>query len=128
MAAKKKATKKVRSKKIGRPTLFREEYCDMLIEHMKNLHSFESFGAVINTPRSTMYDWCKDHPTFSYAKKIAREYLQLGMEKVGRGLMTGKIKGNVASWIFYTKNVTHWRDEPDSDIEDGITSVEFSDF
>jgi len=99
----------------------------MLIEHMKQLHSFESFGAIIGKPRATLYDWSTKHPEFLDAKRIGREHIQLGMEKMGKGLMSGRIKGNVASWIFYTKNVTHWRDEPDNDLEDGITGIEFLD-
>lgn len=112
----------------GRPTKYKPEYCGMLIEHMSKMHSFESFGATINVGRNALYEWLKAHAEFQDAKRIAREKLQLACERMGLGLMTGKVKGNVAAWIYYSKNVTHWRDNPDNDMEDGVTGVEFIDF
>jgi transposase len=108
---------------MGRPTKYKPEYCEMLVEHMKQLHSFESFAAKIGTHRDTLYAWCKEHPAFSDARKAGRAVLQMGMENVGKGLFTGKIKGNVAAWIFYMKNTTGWRDDPVEETEaiDGIS-------
>lgn len=97
----------------------------MLIEHMKAVHSFESFAAVVNTDRSTLYNWCKDHPEFLDAKKRGKEHCQKGLENIGKGLMTGKIKGNVAAWCFFMKNLTGWRDDlpPEEEIIDGVEFV-----
>jgi hypothetical protein len=98
----------------------------MLIEHMRNLHSFESFSADIGVHKETLYEWCKVHKEFSEARKKGRMTLLKGMENVGKGLFTGKIKGNVAAWIFYMKNTTEWRDDP-SMSDDAIEGVEFVD-
>lgn len=112
-------------RKPGQPTKYKPEYCDMLIEHMRNLHSFETFAVDINVDRDTLYEWCKVHKEFSDAKKRGRLALQKGMENVGKGLMTGKLKGNVAAWIFYAKNTTPWRDDlpPEDEDVDGIDFV-----
>ena len=115
------------AKKVGRPTKYKPEYCEMLIEHMKQLHSFETFAVDIGVNRDTLYEWCKNHPEFSDAKKLGRLTLQKGMENIGKGLMTGKIKGNVAAWIYYSKNTTTWRDDPNIDEDDALTGVEFLD-
>jgi len=110
-------------RKQGQPTKYRPEYCELLVEHMKQLHSFESFSATVNTTRATLYNWCKEHPAFLDARKRGRERLQHGMENIGKGLFTGKIKGNVSAWIFYMKNTTSWRDDSplEDDAIDGIS-------
>jgi hypothetical protein len=110
--------------KVGRPTDYKPEYCEQLIEHMKQLHSFESFAADVNTTRATLYNWCKDYPEFLDARKRGREHGQKGLENIGKGLFTGKIKGNVAAWIFFMKNMTNWRDDTPAEIDE-IEGLEF---
>ncbi len=110
---------------MGRPTKYKPEYCEQLIAHMQQLHSFESFAANIGTHKETLYEWCKRHPEFSEARKAGRASLLKGMENIGKGLFTGKIKGNVAAWIFYMKNTTGWRDDPNMSDEDTIDGISF---
>lgn len=50
---------------------YEERFCKMLIDHMKTGKSFDSFGAVANVGRQTMYDWCEVHPEWKEAKSIA---------------------------------------------------------
>lgn len=90
----------------------------MLIEHMRGLNSFETFAADIDVNVDTLYEWCKEHEEFSEAKKRGRLFMKKGLENVGKGLMAGKIKGNVAAWIFYSKNTIGWGDDPVSTEDD----------
>ena len=55
----------------------------MLITHMASVHSFESFGAVVNVERVTLYNWAKEHPEFFYAKKQGQMKCQHGLENIG---------------------------------------------
>lgn len=95
----------------GRPTSYKPEYCEMLIKHMSQGLSFESFGAVIGVHRATVFDWAKDgnelkYPGFSDAKKIAQDKCRLFWEKIGIGLATGREElkgGNPAIWIYNMK-------------------------
>lgn len=114
-----------KNKRPGQPTKYRPEYCQMLIEHMTKVHSFESFAATINTDRTTLYNWCKSHPEFFHARKVAREQCVIGLENIGKGLMTGKIKGNTVAWLFFMKNLTSWRDDlpPEDEDLEGIDFV-----
>lgn len=90
---------------FGRPTKYKKEYCEMLVEHMGKGYSFESFSATIGTHRDTLYEWAKVHKNFSDAKKLGREASLLFFEKMGVGGMSGKLKGfNASSWIFTVKN------------------------
>jgi hypothetical protein len=57
--------------KLGQPSKYKPEYCDMLIDHMSEGYSFESFGAVIRIGKKTMYNWIKDHEEWKEAKDVA---------------------------------------------------------
>jgi DNA-binding transcriptional regulator YiaG len=45
--------------KGGRPTKYKRDYCAMLISHLKDGLSFESFGGVLGVSKQTLYDWEK---------------------------------------------------------------------
>jgi len=92
-------------KTLGRPTKYKEEYCEQLIEHMSLGHSFESFASVVNVNRDTLYEWCSTQPNFSDAKKCGSSKSLKALEEIGLDGMKGLIKGfNVAAWIFMCKN------------------------
>jgi hypothetical protein len=48
---------------------YKPEFCELLVEHMKQGYSFESFGATANTGKDTLLDWCNRWPEFKAAKK-----------------------------------------------------------
>ena len=76
------------SDKVGRPTDYKPEYCEMLIEHMSEGYSFESFGGVIEVSERVLYDWEKAHKEFLHSKEIGVQKSMVWWEKVGRrGMM-----------------------------------------
>lgn len=108
----------------GQPTLYKEDYCRMLIEHMSEGLSYETFAAKIGTCRATLYNWEKEHPEFLDTKKKALEISQLWWEMAGvNGLYTIVEHGengeksiiekkiNQAMWIFNMKARFRWQDE-----------------
>ena len=133
--SKKKPTKKKTSKKqvakspkkemapkppgyvFGRPTKYREEYCQMLIDHMAKGYSFEAFAGVVNISTSNLYEWVGRHEAFQEARNIAFNKSMLFWEKVGKGGATGQIKGfSAAAWIFNMKNRFKWSDRQDFEV------------
>ncbi len=68
----------------GQPTSYKEEYCEMLIEHMSKGFSFRSFAGVVDVCADTIYEWCKQHSKFSDAKSQGEEKSRLFYE--GKGL------------------------------------------
>lgn len=101
---------------VGRPTKYKEEYCDMLIRHMESGLSFDSFAAVIKVNRDSLYEWVKVHPEFSDAQKEAYSQNLLFWEKIGISGMVGRIPDfNATVWIFNMKNRHGWRDKQDVD-------------
>lgn len=100
----------------GRPSKYKPEYCQGIIDHMSKGLSFETYGAVVGVDRDTLYEWGKVHPAFSDAIKAAKEKGQLFWETVGMTGMSGRIKGfNAAVWIFNMKNRFKWRDSHNAD-------------
>lgn len=118
---------------MGAPTKYKPQYCEMLINHMADGLSFESFAGVIRVDRDTLYEWAKVHKRFSDAKKAGREVGLLYWEKVGRdGLHHETIKDedgmtvnrsiNATIWIFNMKNRFGWRDKhPDEEPQPIVT-------
>lgn len=105
---------------VGRPTLYKPEYCQMLIDHMREGYSYESFSAIIKVARSTIYEWETNYVEFSDAKKLAVDECRLTWEKYGhQGMfMGGKDNPFQASiWIFQMKNRFNWTDKKEVAIE-----------
>lgn len=115
----KKKTKSI----MGRPSLYKPEYCEKLIKHMRKGLSFESFAGVVDVNIDTLYEWEKVHANFSEAKKIAFAKCRLFWEKKGhQGLYPKMIPGekgvtllpmNSSVWIFNMKNRFGWKDRPE---------------
>lgn len=105
----------MKNKAVGRPSKYKKEFCEMLINHMKQGLSFESFGGVIGVAKDTLYQWVKKHKEFSDAKKIGTSFTILYWEKLGIAGTLGRIPGfNSTSWIFNMKNrETKWKDRQD---------------
>lgn len=70
-------------RKPGQPTLYKPEYCQMLIEHMEQGYSFQSFAAIVDVCEDTLYDWCKKNPEFAEAHRRGSTKSRLFYEKMG---------------------------------------------
>jgi hypothetical protein len=107
----------------GRPTKYKPEYCDAVIEHMSKGLSFESFAAIIGTHRDTLYEWVKVHPSFSDSMKTGQAksllfWESLGIKHIvnksdsetfGVGQSVSKSRSlNAAIWCFNMKNRFNW--------------------
>lgn len=126
---------------VGRPTLYKPEYCQMLVDHMRTGMSFESFAASIGTSWDVLYDWCKKYPEFLQAK-IQGKALELAVwEKIAVASATGtpmnisNYKGklnnpNSAVIIFSLKNKFPklYRDQLKIESEIKVTDTTFQAF
>ncbi len=57
-------------RRVGRPSKYKEEYCDMLIEHMARGNPLESFAAKIHVEIKTLNNWMNEHDEFLLAKRL----------------------------------------------------------
>lgn len=98
----------------GRPSKYKPEYCEKIIDHMRHGKSQVSFAASIGVDRDTIYEWDKNYPEFSGALKEAKSLSQDYWEDlIARGT-AGEIKGfNVVGAIFIMKNrfSEDWREK-----------------
>ena len=112
---KKKVTKKAAAKpsKMGRPTKYKKEFCDTVIDNMAEGLSFEACCGVIGISKDTGYRWIKEHDDFSDAKKRGDVLSQLWWENQGKkGMFWGK-DFNATVWVFAMKNRHDWSDRKD---------------
>lgn len=118
---KKKKSLPVKEKDLGgRPTLYKPEYCKMLIDHFNTGLSFESFAGVVGVARSTVYEWKGNFPEFKEATEVGQAKGLLFFEKVGIRIMMdqladsngNKVKGNIAAWFIQMKNRYGYSDNP----------------
>jgi len=76
----------------GRPTKFREEYCEQLISHMETGNSFWSFAGLIGVSMETLRAWTEAHPEFLESKRIGLGKLLLFDEKLALAGSSGQLK------------------------------------
>ena len=95
----------------GRPTKWKDEFCEMLIEHMANGYSFASFGGIIDVSEDTLHTWKNEKPQFSESYKAGRLKSMAFWEKIGIGQSVGKLKGSSQTWTFNMKNRFGWQDK-----------------
>lgn len=106
----------------GRPSKYKPEYCQKLIEHCSEGLSFESFAGLLKINIDSIHEWSKKHPEFSDAKRIASNISRLWWERQGidglwevteyddRGKPLKTKKLNSTVWVFNMKNRFGWRD------------------
>lgn len=102
----------------GRPSKYDTKYCQMLIDHMSQGLSYETFAGLIGVTRDCLYKWEQKHDEFLYSKKVGKEKMLLLLEKIGLKAMTGGIDGfNASTWIFTMKNKAGWSDKVEEKTE-----------
>jgi hypothetical protein len=82
---------------VGRPSKYKPEYCDQVIEMAKEGIGPAGYAAKFEIAKQSLWDWAEQHPEFSDALSQAKTLEQAWWEKQGRdGLM---IKGfNALVW------------------------------
>jgi hypothetical protein len=68
----------------GRPTSYRPEYCDRVIEFGRQGKSVVQMACALGKSKDSLYEWAKVHPEFSDAFTRARDLAQAWFEGVGQ--------------------------------------------
>jgi hypothetical protein len=101
--------------------VFKPEYCDMLIAHMREGYSHYSFGAIVGVGNSTIEKWVRKHKEFKKAKEIghtlALKWWETLYRNASAGITTMIVNGKIQKIrplapliIFAFKNRFGWSD------------------
>jgi hypothetical protein len=95
--------------KVGRPTSYKPEYCDSVIECMAQGFSLTAFAGSILVARSSINNWMAEHPEFLEATKVGQAARTFKLEK---GLYAAKSGPEATAHIFGLKNADPdgWRE------------------
>lgn len=108
---------------MGRPTKYRPEYCDDIIDYMSQGFSKEAYAGKIRVSKHRIYDWMKKYKAFRHAVKQGEVGCQQHWEEIGHDMALAG-QGNAAIWIFNMKNRFGWRDRKDVTSDDKALKVD----
>ena len=92
--------------RVGRPTLYRTEYCEQIIEAMKTGLSASGFAGQIGVSRRAISQWAEVNPVFMHALACAKAACALHWERLAlRAGENAREGGNVAIIIFALRNL-----------------------
>jgi hypothetical protein len=69
---------------VGRPTKYKEEFCEKVIELGKQGYSKAMIAATLDIARDTLDEWIDSIPEFSYAMKRALTHAQFWWESTAQ--------------------------------------------
>lgn len=97
----------------GRPTSYKSEFCDIVLECLKDGGSILQFAAKVGVARSSVYNWIDENPDFAAAVKTAQAASAKWWEDRLTDLAQDKDAGNASAVIFGVKNRARreWRDD-----------------
>lgn len=99
----------------GRPSDYRPEYCDRVIELGRLGMSLVEMAADIGVGRTTLERWCDAHEEFRCALDDARDFSQAWWESQGRVNLimpkdSGQFQGSVWSRSMAARFPRDWRE------------------
>jgi hypothetical protein len=94
---------------VGRPSEYRPEYCELVIERMAQGYSLTAFAGSIRVSKDAVYDWIKAHSEFSDAVSRARPARLTSLETK---LLHSRKGAETTAAIFALRNADpdEWRD------------------
>jgi len=104
--------------------LYRDDYCEDVVDFLKDGHSLAAFGGHIGVSRETLYRWMRTQPEFAEAVKRAQAKSILWWERRILDLaQTGQ--GNAAAITFGLKNRApeDWRDKHHTELSGAVESI-----
>ena len=112
----------------GRPSQFKEEYCQDIIDFCAKGYSLEAYAGKLGICKQTLYTWFDKYPQFLDAKSVALQKSRMFWEGLaidhvvnksdyfGEGQSSSRSL-NASVWIFNMKNRFKWRDKTDEEIQ-----------
>lgn len=93
---------------VGRPTKYKPEYCERVIEMATEGASMAEYAAEFGIDRTTLFDWRDQHEEFSTALARAKVLEQAWFEREARMNMRNK---EFNSNLWYRSALSRFRDD-----------------
>jgi len=94
-----------KSRPVGRPTSYRPEFCDCVIQFMSEGRSLDGCAALMGVHPDSLYQWQKIHPEFSDAvrrgRAAATAFWEGRLLDVAKG---GSGNANVIQWALRNRS------------------------
>ncbi|QWY83341.1 terminase small subunit protein [Rhizobium phage RHph_X3_2] len=74
---------------MNTPSAYKPEYCELVVELLKDGGSLAVFRAHVGISKSTMHYWRKTYPEFEHACQLALDAAQLWWETIAKSAVTG---------------------------------------
>lgn len=102
----------------GRPSDYKPEFCQQVIEYGKEGMSKMEMCLELNICKQTLYNWCDEYPEFLDSLNKAIDYSQAWWEMKGRKATFDSEGFNATSYIFNMKNrfKEDWSDTSNNNI------------
>lgn len=94
----------------GRPTKYRPEMCEQIVDLMRNGESIEEASHALNLSKDTVYQYAKKYPEFSDALKRAVQVSYVWWLRNGREALREK-EFNYTGFYMQMKNRFGWTDK-----------------
>lgn len=99
----------------GRPSDYRSEYCEQVIEFGKLGLSVAQMASRLDTSKQTLLRWVDANPEFHDAMEIARSHSQAWWEEMGQANLimprdSGSFQGSVWSRSMAARFPDDWRE------------------
>lgn len=96
---------------MARPSEYKPQYCEEVLEWMRQGYSVSGFAGKVSVSRQTVYNWADQHPEFLDALNDAKALSAAWWEDRARAVAMGE-EGNAAVTIFGLKNrvALDWRE------------------
>ena len=110
--ANKKTTREKPKAKGGRPTKYKPEYCELMVERGKQGKHMVQIASEIGVHIDTIHEWCDKHPPFSEAKKLSKQHCEAFWTNVlTQTAINGDFGvGRAPTLMFKMKACFGWRD------------------
>ncbi len=93
-----------------KPTVYKPEYCQKLIESQARGEHIIEFAASVSVSKKTVFEWLDKHPEFAAAYEEGKPKAMAWYLKEGRKMVKGG-NGNGAVWKSFMANKFGWTEK-----------------
>ena len=113
--------KEVKQKRpVGRPSKYKPEYCERIIELGKQGYSHAELAADLEVDKHSMYRWAEQHEEFRTALHAAKTYEQAWFEREARSNMKNR---DFNANLWYRSAASRFREDYTERKETAVTGA-----